>query len=167
MSASRRVPVAFIEEWILSKEEFIRRAQERYEEEERRKREQTAGNDETSDAKSGRRGTSPEERAQALAYLEPICQEVWDLFQKKGIQKPAEYPTIRVRAMTSRWGSCIPAKNVITLNTRLLTKSRRAAEYVVLHEFAHFTHMDHSARFYGFIEVFMPDWRERKRELKE
>lgn len=160
VSASRRVPVAFIDEWILSKEAFIRQALSRYEKEVKRE----GG---SSDADQARRGTSPEDKARALAFLEPICWETWQLLQSQGVQQPAEYPTIRVRTMKSRWGSCIPAKNVITLNTRLLTKSRRAAEYVVLHEFAHFTHMDHSVRFYRFVEELMPDWRERKKELQE
>lgn len=159
VSASRRVPVKFIDEWIRSKEEFILQAQERNaEREQQRQKELDTGANADFDLL---------DKEKALAVFQEIGQEVWQTLKQNGVQKPEVYPRIRVRTMKSRWGSCIPSKNVITLNTRLLLKQRHLVEYVVLHEFAHFTHPDHSPRFYGLVESMMPDWKERKKELNQ
>ena len=40
-------------------------------------------------------------------------------------------------------------------------------DYVVVHELAHIRHKDHSKRFYAFMEEVLPDWRERRRLLRE
>lgn len=40
-----------------------------------------------------------------------------------------------------------------------------AVEYVVLHEYCHFIHPDHSKAFYSLVEKLMPDWRQRKKLL--
>ena len=39
-------------------------------------------------------------------------------------------------------------------------------EYVVLHEFAHFVHPNHSKDFYALVEKLMPDWKERREMLQ-
>lgn len=69
--------------------------------------------------------------------------------------------TLRIRRMTSRWGSCIPAKRVITLSTRLLETPWSCVQAVALHEYAHFLHADHSSAFYTELEAVMPDYQQR------
>ena len=71
-----------------------------------------------------------------------------------------------IRRMTSRWGSCQPAKGKITLNTRLVEAPVEAIDYVVLHELAHMKYPHHQQSFYDFIDRFMPDWKERRELLK-
>lgn len=93
--------------------------------------------------------------------FDQICREIYPLFQKYGIA----YPQIRIRKMTSRWGSCQPTRGIITLNSRLIEVPRASIEYVVLHEFAHFIHPNHSKEFYAFVATLMPDWKERKNGL--
>lgn len=90
-----------------------------------------------------------------------VCAEIYPIFKKYEIA----YPTIKIRSMTSRWGSCHTKKNIITLNSKLIEAPRRCIEYVMLHEFAHFIHPNHSKQFYSFVEMLMPDWKERKEEL--
>ena len=43
-----------------------------------------------------------------------------------------------------------------------MKKNIRFIEYVILHEIAHLVHPNHSKAFYNYIEIFMPDWKERK-----
>ncbi len=95
--------------------------------------------------------------------FDQICREIYPLFQKYGIA----YPQIKIRKMTSRWGSCQPTRGIITLNSRLIEAPRASIEYVVLHEFSHFIHPNHSKAFYGFVAALMPDWKERKAKLYE
>lgn len=75
-------------------------------------------------------------------------------------------PTIRIRDMNTRWGSCQPKRQIITLNSRLLAAPKSCIEYVVTHEFCHFLYPNHSRDFYNFIQILMPDWKERKKVLE-
>ncbi len=95
--------------------------------------------------------------------FEKIMQEKYTLFQKYKVP----YPKLRVRYMTSRWGSCQPKKGIITLNSQLITVPRNCIEYVVLHEFVHFIHPNHSRQFWNFVTMMMPDWKERRAELEK
>ena len=92
-----------------------------------------------------------------------IIEETYPVFQKYGVARPE----LRIRAMETRWGSCLPKKGVITLNKQLLEAPRNCVEYVVMHEFCHFIHPDHSKRFYAFLAMLMPDWKERKIALEK
>lgn len=75
-------------------------------------------------------------------------------------------PQLRVRDMTSRWGSCIPAKRAVTLNLQLIAYPLPCIEYVALHELCHFVHADHSPRFHALMTSLMPDWKARRARLK-
>lgn len=92
-----------------------------------------------------------------------ICMETHKRFEKYGVK----YPVIKIRKMKSRWGSCQHQKGVITLNSKLIEAPKECIEYVVLHEFTHFIHPNHSKNFYEFIAAMMPDWKERKKKLEE
>lgn len=100
---------------------------------------------------------------QCKAVFEEIVEELYPVFQKYGVIPPV----LRVRNMDTRWGSCLPSKGVITLNKRLLEAPRNCIEYVVMHEFCHFIHPNHSKHFYTFLSMLMPDWKERKRNLEK
>ncbi len=80
--------------------------------------------------------------------------------------KAAITPALRYRRMTSRWGSCSPAKKAVTLNTRLMEKPVEAVAYVVLHEMAHFIVPNHSKAFYEVVEGVMPQWPIYKKMLE-
>lgn len=95
--------------------------------------------------------------------FQELIDETYAVFKRYGVP----YPRLRVRDMTSRWGSCQTVKGIITLNSRLAKASRRCAEYVVVHEFAHFVHPNHSGRFWDLVAEVMPDWKERRRELAD
>lgn len=102
------------------------------------------------------------QKIQAGMICEQMAEKYYPQFQRFGVV----YPEIKIRKMSSRWGSCIPAKHKITFNSLLLEKPMESIEYVVVHEFAHFIHPNHSKAFYLFVEQILPDWRERKEKLK-
>lgn len=95
--------------------------------------------------------------------FEQICKETYQIFKKYDVP----YPQLKIRYMTSRWGSCQTKRGIITLNSKLMEKPRNCIEYVVLHEFAHFIHPNHSRKFYDFVAMLMPDWKDRKKELEK
>lgn len=98
-------------------------------------------------------------------FLDKLCKDVYTDIVKLTCRTLREYqivlPTIKVRDMKSKWGSCIPAKQTITLNRKLIHYPLEFMEYVILHEMVHFVQPDHSKKFYHIIEGFMPDYKER------
>lgn len=87
-----------------------------------------------------------------------VLNDLYPVFQKYGIVMP----TLRIRDMDTRWGSCLPKKGIVTLNKRLVEAPRNCIEYVTMHELCHFMHPNHSKQFYAFLSMLMPDWKERK-----
>lgn len=69
---------------------------------------------------------------------------------------------IRLKLMKTRWGSCNYNKKYINLNIELLTKNIDFIDYVVLHEYAHLFHPNHSKEFYNFIKKYKPNYEKIK-----
>ncbi|MCC7516298.1 MAG: M48 family metallopeptidase [Pseudomonadales bacterium] len=67
-----------------------------------------------------------------------------------------------VQKMKTRWGSCTPRKRSIRLNAELVRKPRECLEYILVHEMVHLLEPSHNARFKGFMDQFLPDWRLRR-----
>ena len=65
----------------------------------------------------------------------------------------------------TRFGSC-SSKGNISFSYRLMMYPEPAREYVVVHELAHLVEMNHSKRFYAIVERYLPDYKERKKQLK-
>ena len=97
-------------------------------------------------------------------FMETLAQQVHDEFQQAGYTVPR--PTLRLRYMTSRWGSCMPFKETITMNTRLLLGPTEFVHYVMVHEFAHFIEANHSSRFYKVMSDVLPNWQQVKAEMR-
>lgn len=72
---------------------------------------------------------------------------------------------LKIRKMTSRWGSCNFNTCVITLNLLLATKSERLVDHVIMHELIHTVVHDHGKGFYDLFDKLMPDHRARRNEL--
>jgi Predicted metal-dependent hydrolase len=76
-------------------------------------------------------------------------------------------PTVGIRNMKTRWGSCNPRSKNITLNLQLMKADLECIDHVVLHELIHFKQANHGKDFYAFIDKYMPDWKERRSRLDE
>lgn len=101
------------------------------------------------------------QKIQTGNLCDKISRQYYPVFEKLGVA----YPKINIRKMSSRWGSCIPGKQKITFNSLLLEKPLDSIEYVVVHEFSHFIHPNHSRAFYQFVGQILPDWKMRKEKL--
>lgn len=102
-------------------------------------------------------------KEQCRDCVRDVCESVYPKFQKYGV----EFPELRVRNMVSRWGSCQPKRKILTFNIALIEAPLSCIEYVVTHEFVHFLQPDHSRKFYQYLSMFMPDWKERKSVLEK
>ncbi|ASS37780.1 M48 family metallopeptidase [Mogibacterium pumilum] len=76
------------------------------------------------------------------------------------------FPHVTIRQMKSRWGSCRPDLGKITLNLLLVTASYEELRYVIVHEFAHFIEANHSEAFWCIVSRFEPCYKERRHSLR-
>lgn len=63
-----------------------------------------------------------------------------------------------VRQMKTKWGSCNYKAHTIRLNTELAKRPPECLEYVVVHELVHLLEPTHNARFVALMDRFMPKW---------
>lgn len=85
--------------------------------------------------------------------------EVWA--DRMGLQ----YGRIAIKKTSTRWGSCSSKKN-LNFHYRLAFIDEELMEYVVIHELSHLVHMNHSKDFWSLVEKWCPEWRARRKELK-
>lgn len=84
------------------------------------------------------------------------------LFERDHQIKPAAWSLSSAR---TRWGSCSTARR-IRLNWRLLHYPMTVVDYVIAHELAHLTEMNHSERFWRIVGVYHPDFAASRKLLK-
>lgn len=145
VSAPAQVSLDYVDRFVASRTDFIRAAQERML------------------AEKNRVETMPDAPEELCrAKLQDALDRMAPLLAEYGI--PA--PTLRLRTMKSRWGSCAWGKASITLNRRLYFAPRECLDYVALHELCHLVYHDHSPRFHALLDRLMPDWKARKRKLE-
>lgn len=75
-------------------------------------------------------------------------------------------PTLHYRCMVGKWGSCCTATAEITFNKFLVCTPPECMEYVATHELVHLLVPNHSSAFYEVMDLAMPDWRLRKKQLE-
>lgn len=80
-------------------------------------------------------------------------------------QKLTNYPGLREREMTKRWGS-YNKNGTILLNPKLIQASRLAIRYVILHELCHIDNPKHDEKFYKKLTSKMSDWKTVKENLE-
>lgn len=76
------------------------------------------------------------------------------------------YNRIFIKEQKTRWGSCSSLGN-LNFNWKLILLNEELLDYVVVHELAHRKQMNHSPTFWAEVERVLPDYRERRRRLKE
>jgi predicted metal-dependent hydrolase len=75
------------------------------------------------------------------------------------------YTTIRIKRMTSRWGSCDQRQNIV-LNLFLVQLPMQYIDYVILHELAHTKALNHGPDFWHVFEAMLPNARTLKRQMR-
>ena len=73
---------------------------------------------------------------------------------------------VKISSAEKRWGSC-SGRGTINFSWRLMAASPESIDYVVVHELAHLTELNHSPRFWKIVADTLPDYRERQAALAE
>lgn len=82
------------------------------------------------------------------------------------VKSDVSYNRIMVRDQKSRWGSCSSEGN-LNFSWRLYLMPEPILNYVVAHEVAHLTHMNHSRDFWALVEKICPDMKSSRRWMKK
>lgn len=76
------------------------------------------------------------------------------------------YGRITIRNQKSRWGSCSSEGN-LNFNCLLMLAPPEIIDYVVVHELCHRLEMNHSPCFWAEVERILPDYKKRRKWLKD
>ena len=103
------------------------------------------------------------------------CVQIYRLLAKRYLtEKTNEYAkrmsvtpvAVRINSAKTRWGSC-SSKKSINYSWRLIMAGDDIIDYVVVHELAHISELNHSTRFWALVAGMLPDCNERRARLKE
>ena len=89
-------------------------------------------------------------------------ERVWVYAKKMNVIPTA----VKINGAKSCWGSC-SSKKSLNFSWRIMMADDSVIDYVIVHELAHLIEMNHSPRFWAIVESVLPDYRERKVQLKE
>ncbi len=81
-------------------------------------------------------------------------------------QVGVEVQWLHVQRMKTRWGTCNPASRTIRLNSELARRAPEYLEYVIVHELVHLLEPGHGERFKSLMDGFLPGWRDRRTGLR-
>lgn len=82
-----------------------------------------------------------------------------------GEKMSTTFGKITLRQQKTRWGSC-SSKGNLNFNWRLVHAPTHIIDYVIIHELAHRTHLDHSTAFWNLVEKYDPDYHKHRGWLK-
>jgi hypothetical protein len=71
-----------------------------------------------------------------------------------------------VRIYKSKWGSC-SHDDKLTFNGKLAMTDEKIIEYVVVHELCHTKEKNHSRGFWRLVENILPDYKKRRKWLRD
>lgn len=98
-------------------------------------------------------------KKEARLLIEPIAHEY---AEKSG----KSFKRIHIRDTKSRWGSC-SSNGTLSFSWRLIMAPPEILEYVVAHEVAHLSEMNHSAAFWDVVDTLVPNSKVSRKWLKK
>ena len=93
--------------------------------------------------------------------FETYYNDCFEQFKESNIK-----PDLKIRKMKSKWGVCNITNKTITLNQELIKLDSKYLEYVIYHELCHLKHPNHSKDFWNLVEVYIPNYKQIRKEMK-
>lgn len=111
---------------------------------------------------------TPENLSQALCslYRRELAEVMPELFEKWQPVVGRSAQEIRIKKMTTRWGSCNVRDKRVWLSLYLAQYPQQCTEYVIVHELCHLHEANHSPQFWKQVENAMPDYKQWHGYLK-
>jgi len=96
------------------------------------------------------------------AELKKIIPPIIEKWEKRLRLKVNDW---QVKYMKTKWGSCNIEARRIWLNLELAKKPEKCLEYIIVHEMIHFKERHHNERFLYYMDTYLPNWKQLRREL--
>lgn len=101
-------------------------------------------------------------KALATKALKVIPEKVSVYAKKLNVS----YGKITIRNQKTRWGSC-SSKGNLNFNCLLMLVPEDIMDYVIIHELCHRKEMNHSKNFWKEVENILPDYKEKRKWLRD
>ncbi len=109
-------------------------------------------------------GLPQAKRALKEFYLQEARKDIGTWLPKYLPAFPSAPLAIKIRALSSLWGSLSPGDGLL-MDLSLVLGKASAFEYVLVHELCHLVHRNHSRSFWREVEKYFPHWRDERRYL--
>lgn len=76
------------------------------------------------------------------------------------------FDEFKISDTKGRWGCC-NSNYCINLNWRVVCLPTYLIDYVIVHELSHLMEMNHSEKFWNFVGKVLPDYKERRKKIKD
>lgn len=98
---------------------------------------------------------------QAQDYMIPRCMQL-----AQQMQVEEQISAIAFKKTKSKWGHCTRTGK-LQFNPLIMMAPAAVVDYLLIHELAHLTHMNHSHAFWQHVKNFCPDYLYHRRWLKD
>lgn len=103
-------------------------------------------------------------KKEARKYIENRLKEISSI-------NDIPFNKLRITSAKTRWWSCTSAKN-LNFSFRLIMSPVKTIDYVIVHEIAHLTYMNHSKNFWWLVDsmyrkIYPLDYKIEKKWLKD
>ena len=95
-----------------------------------------------------------------------ILERIEYLKRSNDIMNKLQPQIIKVKEQKKIWGSCTSSKSIY-INSRISMVRLDAIDYIIIHEFCHLVHMNHSKDFYNLVKCIMPNYKVANNWLRE
>lgn len=114
------------------------------------------------------KGKTREECLHKVVLLYKRLAKKWLEERTSEISKVLGLPfsEFKISDTKGRWGAC-SSKKVINLNFRVVCLPPQLIDYVIVHELTHTKEMNHSPKFWEKVERVLPDYKKRRKALKD
>lgn len=116
-----------------------------------------------------RPNSSTEQRKKVMTewYRKELKAKIPELIEKWENIIGVKINSWQVKKMPRKWGTCNIEKKHILLNLELIKKPPKCLEYIIAHELIHLLERHHNDRYRAYLDEFMPNWRNLRKELNE
>ncbi len=107
------------------------------------------------------------EKIYQTILLEKMNQLLIELKQDIGTTINIDNLTLKTQLMKSRYGSCIPSKRIVKLNSILARFDEHYVKVIFIHELIHLKVSNHQKDFYKYIHMWIPNYRTIIKEINQ
>jgi predicted metal-dependent hydrolase len=97
-------------------------------------------------------------------FEEKLVEITREFFEKWEKSLNVSKNSLSIKKLRGKWGFCHTRNHDICLNVELIKKDIKFIEYVVLHELCHILVPDHGPNFKNLLNTHMPDWKKIVKE---